>query len=119
MFTRYNVSGFVEELPQLQEEIRYRHACAALPATGVRPTQLILLAMQALVVAGGYSSPHRLSSVMILLPGADSWVPLSPLPRPLLDAQASIVGGMIRVIGGIDGIGGISRTEVMSYHLKV
>ena len=35
---RYNVSGFVEELPQLPEE-RYKHACAALPPTGVRPAQ--------------------------------------------------------------------------------
>ena len=34
---RYNVNGFVEELPQLPES-RYRHACAALP-TGVRPAQ--------------------------------------------------------------------------------
>ena len=32
---RYNISGFVEELPQLPEN-RYGHACGALP-TGVRP----------------------------------------------------------------------------------
>ena len=36
---RYNVNGFVEELSQLPEN-RYVHACAALPATGVRPDQL-------------------------------------------------------------------------------
>jgi len=30
--TRYNVNGFVEELPQLPGE-RYAHACAALPST--------------------------------------------------------------------------------------
>ena len=35
---RYNVSGFVEELPQLPKN-RYGHACAALPTTGVRPAQ--------------------------------------------------------------------------------
>ena len=35
---RYNVNGFVEELPQLPEN-RNAHACAALPATGVRPDQ--------------------------------------------------------------------------------
>merc|ERR1712004_690127 len=29
--TRYNISGFVEELPQLQES-RYRHSCASLPS---------------------------------------------------------------------------------------
>ena len=35
---RYNISGFVEELPQLPD-IRYGvgHACAALPKTGVSP----------------------------------------------------------------------------------
>ena len=32
---RYNVYGFMEELPQLPES-RWDHACAALPATGVR-----------------------------------------------------------------------------------
>ena len=32
---RYNVNGFAKELPQLPET-RYHHACAALPATGVR-----------------------------------------------------------------------------------
>ena len=35
---RYNVSGFVEELPQLPEN-REGHACAALSATGVRLAQ--------------------------------------------------------------------------------
>ena len=35
---RYNVNGFVEELPKLPEKIT-EHACAALPDTGVRPTQ--------------------------------------------------------------------------------
>ena len=34
---RYNINGFVEELPQLPEN-RYRHACSALPS-GVRPVQ--------------------------------------------------------------------------------
>ena len=41
IFTRYDVNGFVEELPQLPEN-RYAHACSALPATGVRPAQPIL-----------------------------------------------------------------------------
>ena len=31
---RYNISGFVEELPQLPEK-RSFHSCAALPSTGV------------------------------------------------------------------------------------
>jgi len=36
--TRYDVNGFVEELPELPER-RHGHACGALPATGVRPAQ--------------------------------------------------------------------------------
>ena len=32
---RYDINGFVEELPQLPEN-RIAHSCAALPATGVR-----------------------------------------------------------------------------------
>ena len=41
---RYNISGFVEELPPLPE-IRSSHACAALPATGVRLIQPIFEGM--------------------------------------------------------------------------
>ena len=35
---RYNVDGFVKELPQLPEN-RYGHACAALPSTKVKISQ--------------------------------------------------------------------------------
>ena len=37
---RYNVNGFVEELPQMPEP-RSSHACAAIPSTKVRLTQLM------------------------------------------------------------------------------
>jgi len=100
--TRYNVNGFVEELPQLPEN-RYAHACSALPATG------------ALVVAGGYTSSDWTSSVLALLPGAADWTPLASLPRPLAYAQASIVGGRLRVTGGLAGDGSF-RSEVLEYH---
>merc|ERR1719151_488900 len=63
--TRYNVNGFVKELPQLPES-RYGHACAALPSTG------------ALVIVGGWDGSNRLSSVLTLLPGAIAWTPLAP-----------------------------------------
>ena len=55
--------------------------------------------LQALVVAGGYTSGVT-SSVLTLLPGAADWTPLDSLPRPLGYAQASIVGGRLRVNGG-------------------
>ena len=40
IFTRYNVNGFVEELPQLPD-VLWGHACSALPPNGVRPVQPI------------------------------------------------------------------------------
>jgi len=99
--TRYNVNGFVEELPQLPEN-RYYHACAAFPTTG------------AFVVSGGSDGSNLLSSVLTLLPGAEAWTPLASLPRTLFGAQASIVGGRLRVTGGYSG--GSYRSEVLEYH---
>jgi len=99
--TRYNVNGFVEELPQLPEN-RFDHACAALPST------------KAFIVAGGLDgSRYSLSSVLTLLPGAQVWTPLASLPREMWDVRASIVGGKIRLTGGWDGIS--SRSEVLEY----
>jgi len=100
--TRYNVNGFVEELPQLPEN-RAGHACAALPTTG------------AFVVAGGWDgSANHLSSVLTLLPGATEWTPLASLPRALSYAQASIVGGKLRMTGGYDG-SYHGRSKVLEY----
>ena len=97
---RYDVNGFVEELPQLPED-RYGHACAALPITKVRQKQNQPF-VQAFIVAGGKTSGYTLS-VVTLLPGATAWTPLASLPRGLYLARASIVGGMIRINGGADG----------------
>ena len=98
---RYNISGFVEELPRLPEN-RYQHACAALPSTGVSPTH-ILKPVQAFIVVGGYDGSRFFSSVVTLLPGAPTWTYLASLPRGLIGARASIVGGRLRVNGGYGG----------------
>ena len=108
MRCRYDINGFVEELPQLPEN-RRAHACAALPITKVRPKQNQPF-VQAFIVAGGYTS-DRTSSVVTLLHGATTWTPLASLPRGLAYARASIVGGRIRINGGYDG--GSRRSEVM------
>ena len=105
---RYDVNGFVEELPQLPEN-REGHACAALPITKVRQKQNQPF-VQAFIVAGGKTSWFT-SSVVTLLHGATAWTPLASLPRTLSWARASIVGGRIRINGGYDG--GSSRSEVM------
>jgi len=97
--TRYNVNGFVEELPQLPG-IRMSHACAALPST------------KAFIVAAGQRGSY-FSSVLTLLPGAQAWTPLASLPRILTQAKASVVGGKIRVTGGWDASS--LRSDVLEY----
>ena len=65
------------------------------------------------MVAGGQEgSNNDISSVLTLLPGATAWTPLASLPRTLGLAQASIVGGKMRVTGGRDGI--TRRSEVVT-----
>ena len=73
-----------------------------------------LCILQDFLVAGGWDGSHRLSSVLTLLPGATAWTRLASLPRTLLGAQASIVGGRLRVNGGYEG-GFVAsyRSEVM------
>ena len=105
---RYDVNGFVEELPQLPENRGY-HACAALPINKVRQKQNQPF-VQAFLVAGGFTS-GRTSSVVTLIHGATTWTPLASLPRGLSSARTSIVGGRIRINGGYDG--GSRRSEVM------
>ena len=73
--------------------------------------------MQALLVAGGNGGSNFLSSVLTLLPGAEDWTPLASLPRPLVGARASIVGGRLRVTGGYTG--SFSRSEVMAHEIVV
>ena len=70
-------------------------------------------------MAGGLisGSGSYTSSVLTLLPGAEDWTDLASLPRPLYGAQASIVGGRLRVTGGYDG--GSFRSEVMALEIVV
>ena len=65
------------------------------------------------MVVGGYNDVdgYGLSSVVTLLPGAAAWTPLASLPRGLSGARASIVGGRIRIIGGLLDVS--FRSEVM------
>ena len=99
---RYNVNGFVEELPQLPEN-RYGHSCAAIPSIGVRliffQSYQLLNPVQEYIVAGGRTGSDT-DSVLSLLPGASSWTTLASLPRTVYEGQASLVGGNMRVAGG-------------------
>ena len=70
------------------------------------------------MVAGGVIPGYYTSSVLILLPGAEDWTDLASLPRPLYGAQASIVGGRLRLTGGQDGHGSY-RSEVMAHEIVV
>ena len=99
--SRYNINGFVRELPRLPEK-RWRHACAGLPSSGVRRKKRLhdffftnavhvrmCTALQAFIVAGGVDGStwvtgyNIISSVLTLLPGATAWTPLASLPRLL------------------------------------
>ena len=42
--SRYNLDGFVAELPAMPE-VRFYHICAALPGTGVRPDSTLSFLM--------------------------------------------------------------------------
>ena len=53
--------------------------------------------------------------MLTLLPGAADWTSIDYLPRPLAYAQASIVGGRLRVTGGIDGSS--YRSEVLAHEI--
>ena len=110
---RYNVNGFVEELPQLPEN-RYGHACAALPSTGVRLAQTMMLwHFQAYIIAGGSANAiDDSSSVVTLLSKASSWTSLASLPRTLFGVRASVVGGLMRLSGGYDHDDKSIRSEV-------
>ena len=99
---RYNVNGFVEELPQLPEN-RWGHSCAAIPSTGVRlilfQSYQLLNPVQEYIIAGGRIGSDTLS-VLSLLPGASSWTTLASLPRTVYQGRASLVGGNMRLAGG-------------------
>ena len=101
---RYNVNGFVEELTQLPEN-RWGHSCAAIPSTGVRlmlfQSYQLLNPLQEYIVAGGYAGSHT-DSVLSLLPGASSWTTLASLPRTVYQGRASLVGGNMRLAGGMN-----------------
>ena len=79
-------------------------------------THSLTIFNQAFVVAGGNDgTDNLLSSVLTLIPGATSWTPLASLPRALYQTKASIVGGMLRLIGGYDDSSDLSlssRAEV-------
>ena len=59
--------------------------------------------VQAFVVAGGSTpSGYYQSSVLMLLPGAGAWLPIDELPIGVTYAVGSIVGGRLRVSGGLE-----------------
>ena len=74
------------------------------------------------LLAGGTFSDYTSSSVLTLLPDAADWTDLPSLPRPLEGARASIVGGTLRLAGGLEVVGdgdGSYRSEVMAHEIVV
>ena len=64
---------------------------------------VILVNLQAFVVAGGKSGSHTVASVLALLLGATAWKSLASLPQALCGVRASVMGNRLRLTGGHNG----------------
>jgi len=88
--TRYDVLGFVEDLPPLNEG-RYAHGCGAyLREDGT----------QALLVAGGVGHQGYLSSTEILATPTSDWLLTTKLPRKMEGLKGATVAGFLYMTGG-------------------
>jgi len=91
--TRYDMQGFVEELPSLLVG-RYKHGCGAyLREDG----------SQVLLVTGGnnfgFINDHE-ASTEILTEGSQSWTLANPLPRGLIGISGANLDGRLFMTGG-------------------
>jgi len=86
---RYNIQGYVEDLPSLNEG-RWHHVCAPLYTSD----GLVI------IVAGGWDGKNTHSSTEKLLVGSSAWETIKPLPRYLGTAKAINLGNTIYLLGG-------------------
>jgi len=99
--TRYDISGFLEDLPSLNEG-RDNHGCAAFSRED---------STLALVVSGGSGESGKLSSTEILTTSSSAWVLTDNLPRKMSGVRIASIAGFIYLTGGIDEYGN-HRDEV-------
>merc|ERR1719206_1314750 len=98
--TRYNMQGFVEDLPDLNQE-KYGHGCGCF--TNQENIKVYL-------VAGGYGNKARLRTTELLYPSASAWVFGQELPNPVafvttvsLDTSVILIGGLSDEVLSFDG----------------
>lgn len=93
--SRYDINGFVEDLPSLVERRAY-HSCGSyLRGDGT----------QVLLVAGGDSGAwidSKLSSTEVLTADSSAWTVTNPLPSALTGLKGLNLGGRIYMTGGRD-----------------
>jgi len=113
---RYNLQGFVEHLPSMQEGRRY-HGCGSYHNND---GQMVLLVTGG---RGGYKaySSSILASTEILTTGAAAWINAEPLPRPMISMATVSMNNTVFVTGGGRGgrdDGHSRRSEVLGFNGK-
>jgi len=107
--SRYDTSGFVEDLASLNEG-RYDHGCGAY--TGDTGEQVFL-------VTGGsnygdYNGVGSLSSTELLSSTSSSWTMATNLPRRMIGVRGVTLGGELYMTGGRD-TNGDYRDEILQW----
>jgi len=103
---RYNMMGWVEDLPQLIEG-RYDHGCGS---------YLRVDGTQVLLVAGGWENgpgPH--SSTEVLIGDSPAWTSTTPLPMIVFGVASVSLYNTVFISGGEDGAYHSNRAEVLAW----
>jgi len=113
---RYNLQGFVEYLPSMQEGRRY-HGCGSYHNTD---GQMVFLVTGG---RGGYYSYSTsiLASTELLTAGAAAWQTAEPLPRPMISMATVSMNNTVFVTGGGGGgrdDGYSRRSEILGFNGK-
>jgi len=104
--SRYDLLGWLEDLPQLKEG-RHYHGCGSyFRGDGT----------QVLLVAGGWDDDSTTirSSTEVLIGDSSAWTMANPLPRAVFSVASVTLDNTVYFTGGTTG-GGIRRAEVLAW----
>merc|ERR1711892_541680 len=104
--SRYDLQGWVEDLPQLIDG-RDSHGCGS---------YLRVDGTQVLLVAGGAGGGHgSLSSTEVLTGDSPAWTKATPLPRALGGLRGISLDNIVYMTGG-DGTDFSDRAEILAWN---